>query len=546
MSINSGGADAPSLRSARRQDSLEDVHEESKHPLLDGDGETSITGVDIPVNGYHHQHHQHQFHQQRSRKVLVNPTKAVNQPQQQQQSYQRVPVDSPEGQPQQRLGSSKNLRSSNSLSSGVAVVPNASSGGSQFPFTRAILFTVFILLAAGEIVLRRLLAYSIWNYRWIVVQLQCAGSAILFTFLAMINCYQGKYRLPNEALEDEDEEQQSENLGRRRRRRPHGERKSYISISKHTVIALLDLSQHLMLFIPAGVVPGYGSAILPHGMIVLVLMGLCIIGKGKVRKQHAAGSVLAIIGIIVIWNQILDGCGDRSELFWNAMVLVSGGVPAGMSIIYKSIVFTEVQADLVLFNMVSGLLQTFLGFVLSPIGIASQYLGSQDATYEAFDIFTNMRNGIHCVFFGENFVSNDQCDGSRYPWNMILFIVYFVLVFGSQAALKACLSMQDAMVAGQVQFFEIESTYDLVAFGQVGISLIAFIVFWIPPVRNLTADSCFAFTVFLVLGSLCWAVGHGMTSKLTEPPTIFIEDDMWSIMESAEDKPPLVAHKTSS
>jgi hypothetical protein len=491
MSINSGNGDRPAiLRPSRTAEDARDDEEEEESKLLDPDAQ------------HVHQSQIPDFHRQRSRKV-VNPSSK--------QQYSRVPTDSP---PLNIRGSSRNLRTSNNIvQTGVTSAPAV-----KFPVSRALAFALFATLSAGEVVLRRLLAYSVWNYRWIVVQLQCVVTAIVFTLLAMFNCYRGKYKLPNTEEENEWDDPEDSERRRHKRRQPGG-RKTYISISKHTVIALLELSQQLMLFIPAGVVSGYGTAILPQSMIILILMGICVTGKGKVRKQHALGGVLAILGIVLIWNQILDGCGDRSELFWNAMIMVSAGFPAGMSIIYKSIVFTEVQVDLILFNMVSGLLQSFLGFVLSPIGIASQYLGQEDASYEAFDIFANLRNGIHCIFLGEDFVSTDSC-AETYPRNVVLFVVYFLLVFGVQASLRLCLKLQEDMVAGKGTSFEIESTHDMVGLAQVISCLVAFIVFWIPPIRDVTSDTCFNLTVLVVLGLVFWMIGQALTTKLTEPPTI--------------------------
>jgi hypothetical protein len=290
------------------------------------------------------------------------------------------------------------------------------------------LFLCVVFAAAGEQVLRKVVASNLYHYRWFLVQLLCLGSALLYSLALLVSCVCN-------------------------RRRPQW---AGLPIRALCVLALLDSLHAMLLIIPSGVVPLPMTLAVPQLLGPLMLLGTCCIGPRSLRRLGALqwlGMLLVCVGVVVVVvpgvtaipdapcaSYPLTGiCGrTRAEVLANVALLACSVLPALISQLYKARLLSQHAVDKHAVVIGLSLLQFVAGLVLSPIGIAMQVVGatSLDGNIEPLPLvgtFESIRHGALCLA-GVNSEPGDLC-AALGAWIPVHITLYLLCCVGVPAAL---------------------------------------------------------------------------------------------------------------
>eukprot|EP01006_Ploeotia_vitrea_P016192 TRINITY_DN46731_c0_g1_i1.p1 TRINITY_DN46731_c0_g1~~TRINITY_DN46731_c0_g1_i1.p1 ORF type:complete len:518 (-),score=224.39 TRINITY_DN46731_c0_g1_i1:50-1570(-) len=305
-----------------------------------------------------------------------------------------------------------------------------------------------LLASSSQNVLRKIVASSMYNYRWFLVQALAVVSTVV-CFVPSLH----RWSAVTEQLRN-------------------------VPARVFVVLGLLDCMHATLLVTSVAVVPAIYAVLIPQ-LVVPVTVLLRMMCGGDDRSESAAmggmsptrakttykwtsvaGSLLSLAGLIVMvvpdshaehdqhtcqlaQTQIVS----QRELNTNVVMLFLSSVPAAMSHVYRESVLLEHQVDVLGFNAYSSLAQTAWGFLLGPLLIRLQYSNSHlagDRSTSVADTLHNIKQGLLCIVGHDSF-SDDLCR-SKAPMLGIELALFLLAIVATQACLAMLLELTKSEV----------------------------------------------------------------------------------------------------
>lgn len=238
--------------------------------------------------------------------------------------------------------------------------------GRENPFTvrRVTLVALLVSIAlahSGELVLRKVVASSLYNYRWFLYE-----SVTMLTFLLAAVVALFKFRTVRHFLAH------------------HGMPYRFLLLS-----SLLDATHALALVLAVGVLPSVWGVAVPQLVVPFALLFRFFVTDGeRVGRWGLLGSTLLVGGVLALviphllsYEPCISSAKSsaaelRTELLINVLILVVGAVPAAASAIYKQSYLQHHSMDIYLMNAAVSGLQLLWGLALAPLALELQYLGN--------------------------------------------------------------------------------------------------------------------------------------------------------------------------